>query len=149
MGSAEYGAAGERNTYGNQAGRDPLEDRYDMKERIKRLEDWMTNIDTQMADHHAQIADLQDRVEILTTDIEGYHSIRHRSTDVHRRDVLRNVTEQGSIKINKGNIAADEGDAITDAMLYATHQRDDEDVLISLYGLTADQILFLSMCQFI
>jgi len=146
MGSAEYGAAGERNTYGNQAGRDPLEDRYDMKERIKRLEDWMTNIDTQMADHHAQIADLQDRVEILTTDIEGYHSIRHRSTDVHRRDVLRNVTEQGSIKINKGNIAAHDGDAITDAMLYATHQRDDEDVLISLYGLTADQILFLSKC---
>ena len=99
-----------------------------------------------MADHQAQIADLQDRVEILATDVEGYHGIRHRFTDTHRRDAPRNVTEQGSIRINEGNIAAHEGDAITDAMLYITHQRDDEDVLISLYGLTADQIWFLSKC---
>lgn len=146
MGSAEYGAAEERNTYGNQADRGLLEDIHDMKERIKRLNDWMAKMDTQMADHEAQIADLQDRVEILTTDVEGYHGIRHRFTDTHRRDAPRNVTEQGSIRINEGNIAAHEGDAITDAMLYITHQRDDEDVLISLYGLTADQIWFLSKC---
>jgi uncharacterized protein (DUF3084 family) len=174
MGSADFGAAGERNTYGNQAGRGLLEDRQDMKERMKRLNDWMAKIDTQMAkmntqtakmntqmakmdtqmakmdtqmaDHQAQIADLQDRVEILATDVEGYHGIRHRFTDTHRRDVPRNVTEQESIRINEGNIAAHEGDAIIDAMLYITHQRDDEDVLISLYGLTADQIWFLSKC---
>ena len=146
MGSAEYGAAGERNTYGNQADRGILEDIHDMKEGIKRLNDWMAKIDTQMAGHQAQIADLQDRVQILATDVEGYHGIRHRFTDTHRRDVPRNVTEQGSIRINEGNIAAHEGDAITDAMLYITHQRDDEDVLISLYGLTADQIRFLSKC---
>ena len=146
MGSADFGAAGERNTYENQASQSLLEDRQDMKERIKRLKDWMAKIDAQMADHQAQmadhqarIADLQDRVEILATDVEGYHGIRHRFTDTHRRDVPRDVTEQGSIRIN-------EGDAITDAMLYITHQRDDEDVLISLYGLTADQIWFLSKC---
>ena len=153
MRSAEYGAAGEKNTYRNQAGRGLLEDGHDMKERIKRLEDRMANIDAQIADHqaqiadhHAQIANLQDRVKTLTTDAEGYHGIRHRFIDVYRRDVLRNVTEQGRIRINKGNVAAYGGDAITDATLYTTHQRDDEDVLISLYGLTADQIWFLSKC---
>ena len=146
MGSAEYGAAGEKNTYGNQVGRGLLEDRHDMKERIKRLEDQMANIDTQIADHHAQIANLQDRVKTLTTDAEGYHGIRHRFIDVYRRDILQNVTEQGRIRINKGNVAAYGGDAITDATLYTTHQRDDEDVLISLYGLTVNQISFLSKC---
>lgn len=136
MGSADFGAAGERITYGNQAGRSLLEDRHEMKEMMKRLEDRMA----QFADHQDQTARPQHRADIPT---EGYHGTRHRSTDVHRRDALRNVTEQGSIRINKGNIAAHKGDAVTDAMLYTTNQRDDEDVLISLYGLTADQISFL------
>jgi len=136
MGSAEYGAAEERITYGNQASQDLLEDRHEMKEMMKRLEGRMA----QLADHQAQITRPQHRIDTPT---KGCHDIRHRFTDAHRRDALRNVTEQGSIRINKGNI---EGDAITDAMLYTTHQRDDEDVLISLYGLTADQISFLSRC---
>ena len=126
MGSAEYGAARERNTYGSQAGRDLLEDRHDMKERIKRLEDWMANIDTQIADHEAQMTDLQHRIDTLTTDVEG-------------------LTE-GRTRIKNDNVAAHEGDAITDAILYTTDQRDDEDALIRLYGLTADQISFLSKC---
>jgi len=175
MGSAELGMAGERMAYGNQAGRNLLEDTHDMKERMKRLEDRMaykdTQIANQIANHQAQLADyrtqiagqianhqaqladyrtqiarIQHRVDSLTTDAEGYYKIRHRFIDFYRRDVRRDVTDEGRARIHNANISAHEGDAITDAKLYTTGQRFDEDALIDLYGLTANQISFLSKC---
>ena len=153
MESAEPGAAGERMTYGNQAGLRLLEDKHEIMERVKRLEDQVANNKDQIADHQDQIADhqgqiayLHDRIRTLTTDAEGYYSIRHRFIDVYRRDVLHDVTEPGRTKIKEGNAAAHEGDAVTDVKLYTTHQRQDERALRSLYGLSVNQISSLSKC---
>ena len=41
--STECGMVRERTTYGNQAGQDLLEDRHNIKERIKGLDDIMAN----------------------------------------------------------------------------------------------------------
>ena len=66
--------------------------------QIKWLEDRMANQDIQMADHQAEIAILLDRVNILTTDAEGYHGIRHRFIDVYCRDVLRDADKAGVVE---------------------------------------------------
>lgn len=138
-----------------------LEERMANKDtRIERLEEWMANKDTrieglenrmankdiQIANHQAEIATLLDRVSILTTDAEGYHDIRHRFIDVFRRDVLKDINEAGFKRIGAGNATAHEGDAITDARLYTTGQRDDMHALIHLYGLNANEISLLSKC---
>ena len=121
--------------------------------RIEGLEARMANKDIQIADlqvenadNQAEIADLQYRVKSLTKDAEGYRSIRHRFIDFYRRDVLENVDQKGHGRIHKGNKAAHRGDAITDATLYTTRERKDEDVLTDLYGLTANEITLLSKC---
>ena len=106
MESAEPGAAGERMTYGNQAGLRLLGDKHEIMERMKRLEDQVANNKDQIADHQGQIAYFHDRIRTLTTDAEGYYSIRHRFIDVYRRDVLHDVTEPGRTKIKEGNAAA-------------------------------------------
>jgi len=80
MEGAGYGAVGDVTTYGNEAGLSLLEERDDMRERMKRLEGRMTqfankhkgqiadlqgeiaDLKDQIADDEAQITDLQDRV---------------------------------------------------------------------------------------
>ena len=188
MESARRGAAGERMTYGNQEGREVLEEKHKMNDMLKRMEDlmvnnqaeikglkdWMANKDIQIADHQAQIvdhqaqivdyraqivslqvenadnqaeiADLQYRVKSLTKDAKGYRTIRHRFIDFYCRDVLKNVDQKGHDRIYEGNKAAHRGDAITDATLYTTRERKDENVLRDLYGLTANKISVLSKC---
>jgi hypothetical protein len=151
MESAEYGAAGERDTYGNKEGLDLLEEKHDMKVRMKRLEDQMARFvdqtEAQNVYYQAQIADLNARVNTLTKDAEGYHDIRHRFIDVYRRDVLGDHSAETRARINKGNATAHEGDAPADARLYTANQRNDRDVLTDLYGLTVDQILFLDRAR--
>jgi chromosome segregation ATPase len=56
MESAECGTVGERATYGNQKGRDLLEDMHNTKEMMKRMEDWMAEKDKQSAIDRAQSA---------------------------------------------------------------------------------------------
>jgi hypothetical protein len=131
--SAHYGAAGERITYGNLAGQELLEEKHDLKERMKRLEDKQANSEREIANHKTQISYLQDRVGALALGSEGYRKIRHR---------FLGLDGQGHQKIGRGNEAAYEGDAVTDAGLYTSGERFDEDVLIDLCGLTATQISY-------
>ena len=74
MESADLGEARELSTYGNKEGLDLLRDVHEMKEMMKRFQNEML----QLVDHKAQIDRLQYRVDILSTDAEKYHGIRHR-----------------------------------------------------------------------
>src|SRR2546423_6131075 len=56
LGSADYGEARGKIIYGNLLGRELLEERHNLKERMNRLEDKQTKTDT-------KITDLQHRVE--------------------------------------------------------------------------------------
>jgi len=102
-----------------------LEDRMANKDiQIKRLEDQMAKKDTQIANHQAritesraQITSLQNHVQSLTADAEGYYNIRHRFIDVYRRDVRKDATEEIRARIWKGNKKAHEGDVVVDAQL--------------------------------
>jgi hypothetical protein len=144
-------------TYGNPAGRGLLEERHEMKEKMKKLEDGLqitrtevqttkTELQTTKTELQDQITSLQNHIRDLTLSSEGYQKIRDRFLDVYRRDILENIDRQGRRKIVEGNKAAHEGDAITDASLYTSHRRFDERVLINLYGLTANQISCLGKC---
>jgi len=127
-------------TYGNLAGRTLLEERHDMKEMMKRLENKLEKTD-------AAVADLQYRVKVLTQTSEGYRKIRRRFLEVYRRDILNEVDRQGFKIISEGNEAAHDGDVVTDASLYTPGEQHDEKVLVDLYGLTASQILYLGKCR--
>jgi uncharacterized coiled-coil protein SlyX len=144
--SAHYGAAGEKVTYGNLEGWELLEEKHDLKERMKRLEDKqanseteIANLKTEIADHKTQISYLQDHVKALSLASDGY---RHRFLEVYRRDVRGDLDREGHKKIGDGSGVAHEGDAVADAGLYTSYQRFDEDVLIDLYGLTATHISY-------
>jgi hypothetical protein len=143
LASADYGEAGGRSTYGNQSGRELLEDRHDMKERMKRLEDKLTKETTSLQN---KITNLEHHVKDLQLASEGYRRIRNRFINVYRRDVLGHATHQEYQQISDGNNAAHGGDAIADASLYTSRERYDEDVLIELYGLSANQISYQGKC---
>jgi len=150
---AHYGAAGDRITYGNPSGLELLEDKHDLKERVKRLEDKQAKSEREIANHKThktQISYLQDRVKALSQAFEGYRKFRHRFIDVYRRDVLDvldDLDRQGCKKIGEGNQVTHEGDVVTDAGLYTFGGRFDEDVLVDLYGLSASQISQLCKCR--
>jgi hypothetical protein len=95
--------------------------------------------------NETQIADVHNRVKVLTLASEGYRKIRHRFLEVYRRDVLDD--KQGRKKIGEGNEAAHEGDAIADAGHYTFGERHDEKVLVNFYGLTTSQISHLGKCR--
>lgn len=153
LASANYGEAGGRSTYGNQSGRELLEERHDLKERTKRLEDKVTSLQSEMGglrseigglQHH--VTDLQYHVKDLKLASEGYRKIRNRFINVYRRDILGDVTHQEYQQISDGNNAAHGGDAVADASLYTSGERRDESVLIELYGLSANQISYQGKC---
>jgi hypothetical protein len=120
----QYGEAGGRSTYGNQSGRELLEERHDMKERMKRLEDKLTKETTsrqnEIAGLQHHVTDLQHHVKDLKLASEGYRRIRNRFINVYRRDVLGHVTHQEHQQISDGNNAAHGGDAVADASLYTS-----------------------------
>jgi predicted nuclease with TOPRIM domain len=157
LASADYGEAGGRSTYGNQSGRELLEERHDIKERMKRLEDELTKettscqneiagLQNEIAGLQHHVTDLQHHVKDLKLASEGYRRIRNRFINVYRRDILGHVTHQEHQQISDGNNAAHGGDAVADASLYTSHERNDERVLIELYGLSANQISYQGKC---
>jgi hypothetical protein len=69
-----------------------------MKERLARME-------SEIASHKSQIADLQYCIKTLTISSDGYQRIRHRFLDIYRRNVMENVDPRGRKKIREGNEA--------------------------------------------
>ena len=64
MESAGRGAAGEKITYGNQEGREVLEEKHKINNMLKRIEDLMVN-------NQAEIKGLKDRMANKDTQIKG------------------------------------------------------------------------------
>ena len=90
LSTAAYGAAGERTIYGNPAGRTLLEERNDMKQLMKRLQDKLDKMDAHeqkqdvQQQQNAEISDLQNHVKTLRQASKGYRKIRHRLLEVPR-----------------------------------------------------------------
>ena len=74
----------DRISYGNPAGRELLEERHDLKERIKRLEDKQEKTDAQLQKSDVRITELEHRVQVLALASEEYRKIRHRFLEVYR-----------------------------------------------------------------
>src|SRR5438874_2599734 len=95
---ADYGEAGERFIFGNPAGRELLEERDALQERLKRVEGKLEKLEkdskSKIADLQHHVPELQDRVKLLTLASEGYRRTRHRFIEVYRRDILDDVNKQ-------------------------------------------------------
>ena len=124
-----------------------------MKEMMKRLQAEVGGLRNEVGlknentDFQRHITDLQHHVRDLRLASDGYRRIRNRFINVYRRDVLGHATHQEYQQISDGNNAAHGGDAVTDASLYTSGERYDEDVLIRLYGLSARQISYQGKYQ--
>jgi hypothetical protein len=121
-----------------------------MRELMKRLEGKMASVEksmTKMANKIANMeedaANLQFRVKTMAQNSEGYRKVRHRFLDVCHRDILKDIDQRGYKNISEGNIAAQEGDAVADAGLFTSGKRFGEEVLLHLYGLSAEKISYL------
>jgi chromosome segregation ATPase len=106
----------------------------------------ITDLRNENAGFQHHINDLEHHVKDLKLASEGYRKIRNRFINVYCRDVLGYVTHQEHQQIRDGNNAAYGGDAVIDASLYTSWERNDEDVFILLYGLSASQISYQGKC---
>ena len=77
----------------------------------------------------------------------GYLAMRNRRLDIFKRDFRHEPGNQNRQMFADGNEAAHDGDAVGDAFLYTTGKRDDEDLLIELYGLISEDIMTLGKYQ--
>ncbi|KAI9776024.1 MAG: hypothetical protein M1839_000626 [Geoglossum umbratile] len=91
-----------------------------------------------------KIADLNTQVNELKILNDSYMKIRNRFLDVYRRDIWNEAEAQGTQAIKDRNRAAHHGDAVADASLYESCQREDESLLVEIYGFSAREILSLS-----
>lgn len=78
----------------------------------------------------------------------SYYAVRSRFFAVYLRDKLGKETKADHKSIQEGNIAAHEGDPLTDAMMYKKEFRRDERTFGRLYGMGWNQVLKYGMFYF-
>jgi hypothetical protein len=94
--------------------------------------------------HEAKFQQLSGDIEALKKASIGYRKIRHRFIDNFKRNVLGYIGPDGHKRIAEGNMAAHQGDAAVDTLLYSLGERDDGDASEILYGLSVPEIELLS-----
>jgi hypothetical protein len=117
-----------------------LAEQEDIREQLIALREQLNT----MKSYGSQISDLQAQVEVLKDSSEGYMRIRDRFLDVFLRDVENLPQFKWSKVIAEGNKAAHNGDAVADASLFESGYRNDEALMVRIYGLTYQQVLTLS-----
>lgn len=109
----------------------------DIKAELQRMEARADQIAT-------ETKNLQSRVSLCSSS-PGYNRARIRFLDTYRRDNSPTDTNSGkSTFIHQDDIPR-VGDASTDAGLYLSQLRFDEDLFIEIYGMTVQQISRLGL----
>lgn len=70
-------------------------------------------------------------------------AIRLRFFDTFRRDILKDESARGTKHIVEGNARAHEGDASTDAMIFYSGVKEDNGLMVEIYGMSAVEVLQL------
>ena len=78
---------------------------------------------------------LEAMVKALQPSAKKHDDIRKRFLEFYRRDVLKNITDEGYKKIQDGNMVAHHGAVIADREFYPSFQREEEETLTKIYGL--------------
>jgi hypothetical protein len=82
-------------------------------------------------------------VQDLKKVCQGYLDIRGRFLDVFKRDVLDDRSERMFRGIARGNARAHKGDAVTDAEIFMSGSRTDSELMVTIYGVSASNVLEL------
>lgn len=110
----------------------------DLRTKMLRMEARTDKITT-------ETRNLQSRVSLLSSLSDGYIRARLRFLDTYRRgNTPTETNSRQSAFVHQDDIYS-VGDASTDAGLYLSHLRFDEDLFIEIYGMTAHQISRLGM----
>ncbi|KAI9781066.1 MAG: hypothetical protein M1839_006343 [Geoglossum umbratile] len=131
---------GERLAFGNSLGHIVLAEREDLREELSTMKAKLASHDERFARYSQMISDLQAHSEVLKESSEGYMRIRDRFLDTFLRDVEK-IPEARAI--TAGNKAAHDGDIVAYANLFESGFRNDETLMVRIYGLTYRQVLTL------
>ncbi|KAI9761808.1 MAG: hypothetical protein M1840_001688 [Geoglossum simile] len=123
------------------------QDLAEMKQGWAETNQRLTGTERDLAVWKARSTALEARQGVQGRAIEGYLMIRNRFIDTFRRDIVSTRNAQGRQNIEAGNIAAHDGDAVTDATLFTSGDRTDVFVFHKLYGTSAEQVLELDKAR--
>lgn len=145
---AVYDSVDDKVVFGNRAGIDLLQEKSTFHDRFNKLEEELSRL-TKKIEFDSKKAEFdskrtQARIDQLSAASNGYVMIRQRFLDTFRRDVLKDPSARHPPMIQAGNVAAHDGDAVTDATLFTTGARSDPGIMYTLYGMSADEVLSLS-----
>ena len=146
LSDAIYDSVNDRVVYGNRLGVELLQGRESTGRRLDTLEKEVRKMkeDKAKTGLEERVEYLQNRVIQLSAASQGYALIRQRFLDTFRRDILKDPAAKHTETIRAGNVAAHDGDAVTDATLFTTGARVDADLMFKVYGLSADEVIALS-----
>jgi len=128
--------------FGNDKGLEKIDESNHLKIKERSTEEKLSYLIERDAIHEASIDQLRAEVRVLRASAEGYVQIRARFIENFRKHVLNEAPINPNI-IRTGNVAAHEGDAVADALLYRTERRSDQHIFRLLYGFTHDEVLKL------
>lgn len=140
----------EKPVWGNAAGKGLLERLDKLENDQKSNTRQITHLANDLKSNTQQITHLANDQKSVREDItqlqlfsNDYLKVRGRRVDVYRRDVRQDIDEQGLRRIKDVNDIVQDGNAEVDAYLYTEGYRQDENVLIDLYGVNAQLITIL------
>lgn len=115
-----------------------LHDLADIKAEVQRMDARVDQIAT-------ETKNIQSRLSLLCSSSAGYIRARIRFLDTYRRDNSPTDANSGKSTFFHREDIPSVGDASTDAGLYLSQLRFDEDLFIEIYGMTVQQISRLGM----
>ena len=117
-----------------------------MEKRLEILESKTATLEKERVEDKMEINCLKTEVRQLKESSDNYLCIRRRFLKTYIRDTKdANLSDHKVIK--KGNVVAQEGDALGDAMVYDKDRRQDESLYRELYGLPHTKLLEYCMDQ--
>jgi len=141
---------GDRLAFGNSLGHMVLAEREDLLGEMKTVKAQLAGHDKlfarndqEISDLRKMVSDLQAHSEVLKESSDRYMQIRARFLDTFLRDVEKIPEARWSKAITEGNKAAHDGDAVADANLFESGSRNDDTLMVKIYGLSHRQVLTL------
>ena len=142
MENLESGFWKDEPVWGNAQALAILDEHTKAMEEKSRESSRLPSLEEQVQRHTKEFERMEKRVQKLESSSIGYDRVRQRLLDVFMRDYL-GVRQERLLHIRAGNLAAHCGDAVTDAGLYESQSRSDEDTFVVLYGIAPSHAIRL------
>lgn len=101
----------------------------------------LDGLEKEVAAQNQRLVELEDATEQLKLASAAYFNIRSRFFSIFKRDILGNATPGDQQIIQSCDIAAHNGDALVDAVMFQNAIRSDHSTFRALYGIDYNRVL--------